>query len=227
MRFCATRRPSYPASAPADRDQAHDAAPAGRWTAARYLRRGSRTWNYLARTRCLPAEVLITAAIADVLREGPYGTAWFCHRNHDGLMTGVEMRGPEFRGFTPGGRKTLFRFPGGAGPITRLALCEAAIDALSLAGLERMRPDTTYVSMAGGMGPDTFVALELLLRDLAKQCYPIVAIATDADKAGKHFAVRLQQMATEAGVPSERLNPPAGYNDWNQFLKANPKGRLP
>ena len=219
--------PSYPASAPADRDQAHDSAPAGRWSAARYLRRGSRTWNYLARTRCLPAEVLIAAATADVLREGPYGTALFAHRNHDELMTGIEMRGPEFRGFTPGGRKTLFRFPGGAGPITRLAVCEAAIDALSLAGLERMRPDTTYVSMAGGMGPDTIVALELLLRDLAEQCYSIVAVATDSDEAGERFAVRLHQMVGGAGVRSERLHPPLGYNDWNQFLKANPEGRLP
>jgi hypothetical protein len=48
----------------------------------------------------------------------------------------VEIRGPDFKGSLKGGTKTLFRFPGGTQPLTRLALTEAPIDAL------RRRPGT-------------------------------------------------------------------------------------
>ena len=41
----------------------------------------SLTWRYLAGKRRLPAAVIQAAAVADVLREGPSGSAWFAHRN--------------------------------------------------------------------------------------------------------------------------------------------------
>ena len=205
------------------RDDTETPAPAERWNRARRLLRGSQVWNYLRHTRRLPADALVAADGAGVLREGPYGTAWFAHRDHDGLLTGFEMRGPEFRGFIPGGRKTLFQLPGPARAVTRLVVCEAAIDALSFAALERLRPNTLYVSMAGGMGPDTIATLKLLLRDLAAQSTPMVAVATDANKAGERFAVRVHEFAREAGVPAERWCPPPPYIDWNELLQADRK----
>jgi Toprim-like/Protein of unknown function (DUF3991) len=188
--------------------------------ARRKLRRGSPTWHYLAATRCLPACVLTAAASVDGLREGPYGSAWFAHRDHDGALTGIEMRGPRYRGFSGDGSKTLFRLPGGGGTITRLAVCEAPIDALSLAALERLPADTLYVSTAGAMGPDTIAALERLLWDLAGRPCGRMAVATDADQAGERYAERLHQMAGKVSVPSERLHPPSGHKDWNELLQA-------
>ena len=41
-------------------------------------------------------------------------------------LTGIEMRGPDFRGFTADGAKTLFRFARGRGPFTRLAILRGA-----------------------------------------------------------------------------------------------------
>ena len=93
------------------------------------LRRASAVWTYLAGARRLPAKVLEAADAADILREGPYGSAWFAHRDAVGRLTGIEMRGPAWRTFSAGGDKTLFQFPGGNGPLPRMAVCESAIDA--------------------------------------------------------------------------------------------------
>jgi len=212
--------PAYPAFRPPRRGDAEAKPPAARWEARRRLRRGSPAWRYLAEARCLPTSVLVVAADADAVREGPYGSAWFVHRANDGRVTGIEMRGPHYRGFTANGSKTLFRLPGSHGVITRLVVAEAPIDAMSFAALERIRADTLYAATAGGMGPDTIDALIGLLGELAVRACSCLVIATDADKAGERYATRLAEMAAETGVRAERPLPPGGLNDWNDDLKA-------
>ena len=54
----------------------------------------------------------MAARVADAIREGPCGSAWFAHRDGAGLLTGIEMRGADYRNFSAGGDKTLFRLPG-------------------------------------------------------------------------------------------------------------------
>ena len=90
------------------------------------------------------------------------------------------MRGPDYRNFSAGGGKTLFRLPGGPGRLPRVAVCEAAIDALSLAAIERCHPDTLYAATAGGMGPATVATLQRLLSALAADPVGILIAATDA-----------------------------------------------
>jgi hypothetical protein len=127
-------------------------------------RPGSPTWRYLAEQRCLAAPIISAAISAGVLREGPYASGWFAHHDHDGQLTGFEMRGPQYRGFSPGGDKTLFRLPGrlrtSSVPIRRLVVAEAPIDAMSVASIEQLRAGTLYTATAGGMGPGTIDALE-------------------------------------------------------------------
>ncbi|MEY9625453.1 hypothetical protein ABIA27_000488 [Sinorhizobium fredii] len=69
---------------------------------------------------------------------------WAAHTDNAGAVTGWEARGPEYRGFASGGTKGLFRL----GPDTalRLAVTEAAIDAMSLAAIEGLRDGTVYLS---------------------------------------------------------------------------------
>jgi hypothetical protein len=55
------------------------------------------------------------------------------------------------------------------------------------------------------MGPGTFASLQQLLQILAADPAGLLIAATDADIAGRRYAVRLQEMATEAVVPSLRL----------------------
>jgi hypothetical protein len=194
--------------------------PVQRWDSRRRLQRRSPTWRYLTEERCLPSGVLAVAADADAVREGPYGSAWFAHRANDGRLTGIEMRGPHYRGFSPNGAKILFRLPGSHGVITRLVVAEAPIDAMSFAALERIRTDTLYAATAGGMGPDTIDALNGLLGALAGRACSRLVIATDADKAGEHYAAQLTEMAVATGIPVERALPPGGLKDWNDVLKA-------
>lgn len=213
------------ASAPSGFWHGHDdrpspVSPALRWERRPRLSQGSAAWLYLTRQRGLPASVLLAACAADAIREGSYGSGWFAHRAADGTVTGMEMRGPDWRSFSAGGGKTLFRLPGGPGPLPRLAVCEAAIDALSLAAIEQMRHDTLYAATTGGIGPGTVTALRPLLRDLAADPAGILIAATDADPPGRRLAARLAELAAASRVRFRAILPPEGLNDWNDAIRA-------
>ena len=212
--------PSFPATLCARRTRASHLPVAARWERRQHLSRGSPAWRYLAEQRGLPATILVSARAADAVREGPRGSAWFAHRDGAGRLTGIEMRGSDYRNFSTGGDKTLFRLPGGPGPLTRVAVCEAAIDALSLAAIERSRSDTLYAATAGGMGPETVIALQQLLQVLSSDPAGMLIAATDADIAGRRYAARLAALATEAAVRFAAILPPDEFNDWNDALRA-------
>jgi DNA primase len=89
---------------------------------------------------------------------------------------------------------------------------------LSLAAIEHERHDTLYTATAGGMGPATIAALRQLLRGLSADPDCLLVAATDADIAGRRYAARLADMATEAGVRVDAILPPDGLNDWNDVL---------
>ena len=194
---------------------------ADRWATAQPLTTGSAVWRYLTATRGLPARILHLAARHDLIREGPRGSAWFAHTDHQGRLTGIEMRGPTWRGFSADGEKSLFRLTGGASAEPdRLAILEAPIDALSLAVLEGPRADTLYLATAGGMGPETIKALEALLAERAGRPDARLVAATDADQAGDRHADLLHALAAAAGVQEVRLRPPAAAGDWNEVFVA-------
>jgi len=197
------------------------------WQSRPLLRPDSRTWAYLTRTRGLPAAILERAQALDVIREGPRGSAWFAHTDHQGRLTGIEMRGPSWRGFSADSDKSLFRLTGGGSTAPgRLAIVEAPIDALSLAVLEGPRADTLYLATAGGIGPATIKALEALLAERAGQPDALLVAATDADRAGGRYAELLQALATAAGIEAARLRPPADVGDWNELLVRAKAGEL-
>jgi hypothetical protein len=204
--------PEFPEAPRARRTGAPRLPVTPRWQRQQLLSRGSPAWRYLTERRGLPEQILVAARVADAIREGPRGSAWFAHRDGVGLLTGIEMRGADYCSFSAGGEKTLFRLPGGPGPLPRVAVCAAAI--------ERARDDTLYVATAGGMGPATIAALQRLLRALTADPAGLLTAATDADAAGRRYAARLQEMATEAGVRFDAILPPDGLNDWNDALRA-------
>ena len=212
--------PTFPETARTRRLRASSVSVVQRWERCQPLSPGSLGWRYLTLQRGLPENILLAARMADATREGPRGSAWFAHRDSVGCLTGIEMRGPDYRNFSAGGGKTLFRLPGGPGRLARLAVCESAIDALSLAAIERVRCDTLYAATAGGMGPATIAALQQLLFGLSTDPAGIMIAATDADTAGRRYAGRLEDLATEAGVRFGAILPPSGLNDWNDALRA-------
>ena len=134
-------------------------------------------------------------------------------------MTHVEIRGPDFKGSLTGGTKALFQLAGANERHLRLVLAEAPIDALSVAAIEDLCPNTLYAATGGGMGPGTIAAIERLLAGMAPQPGAILVSATDSNRAGERYAARHAEFAAAAGVAFKRLAPPIG-RDWNDVIQA-------
>ncbi|MBZ9905604.1 DUF3991 domain-containing protein [Mesorhizobium sp. B2-7-3] len=183
---------------------------AARWQARRKPWLGSATWRYLRDGRHLPEPILRAAVMAGLLREGPHGSMWAAHTDADGSVTGWEERGLHWRGFATAGAKVLFRF--GRPEASRLCVTEAAIDALSLAALEQLRPDTLYLSTAGGWSPGTHAAIHALAVRAGVQ----LVAATDNNAQGEIYAGRVLALAEAIGCSAERLRPE--LDDWNADL---------
>ncbi|MHB1101847.1 MAG: DUF3991 and toprim domain-containing protein [Devosia sp.] len=203
--------PSEPAWQRQSRERAPDLSIAERWATRRKPWRGSATWRYLIDTRGLSERIVAAAISAGGLREGPRGSMWAAHLDADGALTGWEERGPDWRGFATGGAKVLFRL--GRHDALRLCVTEAAIDAMSLATLEGLRSDTLYLSTGGGWSP----AADETMRALVVRPHVELVAATDNNRQGDAYAVRLFVLAEEAGCSAVRLRPTA--DDWNSGLK--------
>ncbi len=91
-----------------------------------------------------------------------------------------------------------------------MALTEAPIDALSLAAIEGIRPDTLYAAAWGGMGPGTERAIEDMLARIASVPDAVLVSATDANAAGDRYAARHAELAAATGVAFRRLRPTVG-----------------
>jgi hypothetical protein len=129
------------------------------------------------------------------------------------------MRGPSFKGFLAGGAKGVFVFSGSDAP-SRVAVCEAAIDALSLAVIEGAYDDTAYVSTGGGWGDAGNSAIGQLLSKAR-----MVVAATDRGTGGELLAARLEDLARYHGIPFERRRPTE--KDWNEQLVGKRQGDSP
>ncbi|WP_141342483.1 DUF3991 and toprim domain-containing protein [Bradyrhizobium sp. USDA 3458] len=203
------------APAPAWQRPARPKAPtsvAERWKHRFRPRPGSPAWRYLTCERRLPADIVKHAVASDRLREGPQGSMWAAHSDSAGALTGWEERGPAWRGFATNGSKELFRF--GSEESERICITEAAIDAMSLAAIEALRPDTLYVSTGGGWSPATDGAI----RGLAKRANAWLVAATDNNRQGDIYADRVRVIAADASARYDRSRPCAG--DWNEDLRA-------
>ena len=182
-----------------------------RWRNRRAPSSGSGAWCYLSWARCVPTAIVRQAIREEVLREGPFGSMWAAHVDNNSRVVGWEERGSDWRGFSTGGSKVLFRF--GPSDASRLCVTEAAIDAMSLAALEGLRAGTLYLSTGGGWSPATDAALA----DLAARPGSNLVAATDANSQGDAYAERLRIIAESVGCDWQRLRPPT--EDWNQVLQ--------
>lgn len=188
-----------------------------RWQARRLPAAGSDAWRYLCCSRAVPISILRSAIAQGIVREGPFGSMWAAHTDSAGLVVGWEERGPEWRGFSTGGSKVLFRL--GAHDAVRLCVTEAAIDAMSLAAVEDRRDGSLYLSTGGGWSPKTEAALVALLARPGAE----LVCATDANDQGDAFARRLEALAVQVNRPCLRLRPPA--DDWNEVLQERKRGK--
>jgi hypothetical protein len=189
-----------------------------RWQGRRVPTAGSGTWRYLCWSRVIPVSILGSAITQGLVREGPFGSMWAAHTDSSGLVVGWEERGPDWRGFSTGGSKVLFRL--GAHDAVRLCVTEAAIDAMSLAAVEDLRDGSLYLSTGGGWSPKTEAALVTLLARPGAE----LVCATDANDQGDAFARRLHALAAQLDRRSVRLRPPA--DDWNEALQEREREKM-
>ena len=206
--------PSEPAWRRQTRLRKPDASILERWHRRAKPSRGSATWRYLSDARYLPEDTIRAALAQNLLREGPKGSMWAAHTGEGDAVTGWEERGPNWRGFSTGGAKTLFRL--GATDALRFCVTEAAIDAMSLAAIEGMRDDTLYLSTGGGWSPATADAVRALVACPVSRLRAQLVAATDANVQGDAFAFRLREIAEAADCDWLRLKPSA--EDWNDML---------
>ena len=141
---------------------------------------------------------------------------WAAHSDEAGAVVGCEERGPDWRGFSSGGTKVLFRL--GPAAASRLCVTEAAIDGLSLAAIEDARADSLYLSTSGGWSPSTVEAIPVLV---LRQGHSLIA-ATDNDEQGEGYAARLETIAAEAACGFERLRPVARRDRRRPLLRLEP-----
>jgi len=204
---------------PKERKPARD--PNYMWKNRQAPQPGSAAWTYLTRDRALPERILHLANQQGLLREGMKGTAWFAHHSNAGELTGMEMRGPEYRGFSSGGGgKMLFRMRTGEKGVkpVRLVIGESAIDVLSYAAMDLFFADPSlYVSTGGGMSPEAMEEFRALLGTI--EAGGRVMIVVDGDAQGDRYEEIYAPMIREAGLKPLRYSPKGEDKDWNAVLQ--------
>lgn len=173
---------------------------------------------YLEQARGIPSEILTSPRFIGTVRDS-YGRACFPHTDENGVVTGWEIRGADFKGFCAHGWKSLYRSNAFTEDM-RLVFCESGVDVLSLAAV---RPDssTRYASIAGTLNLKTQPELIRLAAAAMPQGSHVVA-AMDADDAGARLADAVERAVRSTGrtdLHFEISAPPAG--DWNDQLRAS------
>ena len=184
LREFAGLKPSFPIAERAGRRKASDRSVAERWADRKAVWPDSPTWRYLARKRFLPSAIIEAASAAGVLREGPAGSAWFAHFNGAGSVAHVDIRGPTYKGSLTGGAKSLFCMPANNAPLPRLILTEAAIDALSVAAIEKSSRRYALRGKRRGHGTGHDRGARSAGRTLS-QCSPALCSAAPRTRTGR------------------------------------------
>lgn len=175
---------------------------------------------YLENERGIPREILASRRFAGRVRIDARGNACFPHFDADGL-SGFEIKNHEFTGFSTGGTKAIWSSHIESGD-NRIAFCESAIDALSLAALE---PDerTRYASIGGRPSPAQRQLIRAAIAVMPESS--IVAAAMDADAAGRELCEIIREAVRLAGRHDLRfeIREPQDFKDFNDQLRQRPR----
>ena len=84
--------PSYPVHEWTHERKTPEMPALERWAKRWAIWRRLPAWTYLMDIRRLPFVVVSAAIRREQVKEGPHASAWFAHRDHEGRLTGIEIR---------------------------------------------------------------------------------------------------------------------------------------
>ncbi len=208
---------------PQDPRQRDQPAMSTRWTRAPIVQPDSPAFKHLTEDLGLSPAIVEAATKGDALREGPGGNAWYPHRDANGGITGVSTDSKDLpHAMLRGSQKALFRLAGGDSP-TRIVFTEQPAEALAIAQIEKLRPDTLYVASAGSLSAGSSKALAEELKKIAELPGAELGIATNRGNQGETTAQYVAKVAETAGVQTVRYAPTDKSFTWTAYLKANPE----
>ena len=165
--------------------------------------------SYLTNERNIDPQIIEAFGV----RQDAHGNACIAHRDAGGVM-GWESKNKGFTGFAAGGTRNVSFTRLDDGPIKKLVVTEAAIDAMSWAQIKH-EAGTAYMSTGGTQLSQA--QREQITRIMARSAVPVL-LAMDQDEAGEKMAREMAAMAPE-GVQTVR-DVPEGAKDWNEALQA-------
>ena len=182
----------------------------------------ARSHPYLEIERAIPAAVLASDRFAGRVRVNKHGNAVFPHYDRTGVC-GFELRGKEFKRFSPAGTKGLWCSHVRAEDNV-LVLCESGIDALSYSALFP-NPQTRYVSTAGEPSGAQQELIGAAIERMAVGSE--IVSAMDADPGGRKHTKRIRgifDLVARKDMRFRKHFPETEEADWNDVLrKAKPE----
>ena len=165
--------------------------------------------------RGIAFEKAFLARFAGMVRSDRHGNACFPYFDFGGVA-GIEKRNSNFKSYTKGGRKGLWRSTLLESDV-RAVICEAPIDALSYARVRLDSSDRTrYFATGGQISRFQWKLIDGLMQKYLSQKIDIV-LAFDNDPAGKcyiqQFHSRYPEMEIIVDLPHRQ------GEDWNDVLQ--------
>ena len=176
----------------------------------------ARHHDYLE-SRGIGLECILADRFAGAVRVDRYRNVCFPYFDFKGIA-GVEKRNHNFKYYTKGGNKGLWRSTLMESD-SKAVICEAPIDALSYAKLRHDKKDQTrYFSIGGQVSRFQWDLIDGLIKKYSSEKMDIF-LAFDNDPAGKNYIQQFQERYS--GVLFTLDLPPQEGQDWNDVLQSN------
>lgn len=169
--------------------------------------------SYLV-SRGIEDQIVRSPLFVGQILEDERGNVVFPHRNKSGIC-GFEKKNKDFRGFSAGGRRGLWR-SNKLDHATDLVVGEAVLDVISYSIL-KPKP-ALYVSTSGGWGPGSLEMLNSAIAKVSKS--GTVWMVFDHDEQGRKYADQLSPLCRKQHCSYEVDLPGKEGFDWNQLLMA-------
>ncbi len=167
-------------------------------------------------SRGIDLESILGSRFVSAVKVDRYGNVCFPYFDFKGIA-GIERRNHNFKRYSKGGRKGLWRSTLIEGD-SKGVICEAPIDALSYAILHHDNNDRTrYFAIGGQIGRFQWELIDGLIKKYSSEKMDIF-LAFDNDSAGRKYIQQFQERYS--GVSFTLDLPPREGQDWNDVLQS-------